>query len=70
MEDDAAQGNEPLGSEKGEIIAGWGHLGKVSQRMRSEAKQHLASDLPLLTGPPTCTEDSQLGSLLSHSASS
>lgn len=44
MEDDAAQGNEPLGSER-EVIMGPGHLGKFSWRKGSEAKQNLDSDL-------------------------
>lgn len=43
-EDDTAQGNEPLGSER-EIITGWGHLGKASWKRGSEAKQNLGLEL-------------------------
>lgn len=59
MEDDTAQGNELLGSEK-EIVKGRGHLGKASWKTGSETKQSLGSDLPLLMDLSTCLDDRTL----------
>lgn len=66
--DFAAQGSEPLGSERrgGIVAGGQGSSGKPSQRMGSEAKQNMASDHPSLLGPPISQQGSLSATLLSR----
>lgn len=49
-----AQGNEPLGPDKEEILMGVGSSGKGFREDGAEAEQNLASGLPSLMVPPTC----------------